>query len=119
MKPSLYLFNRLSVGVTDNVGLTGLAGLSLTLCIIQRLCVFHVSALYFAQWNGQSLSNGCLMRVTPLAVWAHQQPTDIIAEHAMAQTALTHPNKTAQVRQALSGTGFGTAQSTVPSCMPQ
>lgn len=54
------------------------------------------------------------MRVTPLAVWAHQQPTDVIAEHAMAQTALTHPNKTAQVRHALSGTGCSTAQSMLP-----
>jgi hypothetical protein len=39
------------------------------------------------------------MRVTPLAVWASQQAADVIAQHAMEQTALTHPNKTAQVRQ--------------------
>jgi hypothetical protein len=52
---------------------------------------------FVPQHNQESLSNGCLMRVTPLGVWAHKQPVDVIAQHAMADAALTHPNKTAQV----------------------
>jgi ADP-ribosylglycohydrolase len=57
-----------------------------------------LSLLLLLQHNQSSQSNGCLMRVTPLAVWAHQQPVDVIAQHAMDETALTHPNKIAQVR---------------------
>lgn len=60
------------------------------------LAAAAAAAVGAVQHNQRSLSNGCLMRVAPLAVWAHQQPADVIAQHAMAQTALTHPNKTAQ-----------------------
>jgi hypothetical protein len=65
-----------------------------------------------AQHNQESLSNGSLMRVTPLAVWAHKQPVDVIAQHAMAEAALTHPNKTAHVLLPLKTA----AQPLSPSC---
>jgi ADP-ribosylglycohydrolase len=49
------------------------------------------------QSNQDSLSNGCLMRITPLAIWSSRQPADVIAAHAAAETSLTHPQLTAQV----------------------
>lgn len=54
------------------------------------------------QANQDSLSNGCLMRITPLAIWSSRQPADVIAANAAAETALTHPQQTAQVRRFLS-----------------
>ncbi|WIA34941.1 hypothetical protein OEZ86_013222 [Tetradesmus obliquus] len=50
-----------------------------------------------AEANQDSLSNGCLMRITPLAIWSSRQPADVIAANAAAETALTHPQQTAQL----------------------
>lgn len=58
----------------------------------------HTVCVLAAQYNQQSLSNGCLMRVTPLAVWGHKQPVQRLAQLVQEETALTHPNTTAQVR---------------------
>jgi hypothetical protein len=51
------------------------------------------------QENGGSLSNGCLMRASTLAVWACQEPVPRIAAAARADASLTHPNRIAQVRR--------------------
>ncbi|KAF6253657.1 ADP-ribosylation/Crystallin J1 [Scenedesmus sp. NREL 46B-D3] len=53
-----------------------------------------------AQHNQNSLSNGCLLRLTPLAIWSSRQPTDVVAANAAAETSLTHPQQTAQVASA-------------------
>lgn len=42
----------------------------------------------------ESRSNGSLMRVSPLAVWAHARSDDEVAEMARAESAITHPNAT-------------------------
>jgi hypothetical protein len=49
------------------------------------------------QNNEDSLSNGCLMRIAPMAIWSSRQPVDVIAANAAAETSLTHPQQTAQV----------------------
>jgi len=43
----------------------------------------------------QSQSNGCLMRVTPLAVWGRLLSKDDLFNAVNLQTALTHQNKAA------------------------
>lgn len=40
----------------------------------------------------ESLANGSLMRVSPLAVWAHALPDEQIAVLARSESAITHPN---------------------------
>lgn len=42
--------------------------------------------------NGSSEANGSLMRISPLAVWAHALTPEQVAEHAGADARLTHPN---------------------------
>jgi len=49
-----------------------------------------------AQYNQLSLSNGCLMRITPLPIWGCNLTTDELAAAARAETSLTHPNKVMQ-----------------------
>lgn len=44
-------------------------------------------------WNSES--NGCLMRITPLAVWGYRLQPEDLYEAVKLQTALTHSNKTA------------------------
>lgn len=39
-----------------------------------------------------SKANGSLMRITPLAIWGHGLETNQLAECAMADTSLSHPN---------------------------
>jgi ADP-ribosylglycohydrolase/fructose-1,6-bisphosphatase/inositol monophosphatase family enzyme len=43
--------------------------------------------------NHDSQANGALMRVSPLAVFAHTLPTDLLAPMARADAGLTHPNE--------------------------
>lgn len=50
--------------------------------------------------NMNSKANGCLMRVTPLGVWATQFPDEVVIEAAKADSRLTHPNETCQVATA-------------------
>ena len=71
---------------------------SLIVCVLLAILLLLLLLLVLLQHNQSSQSNGCLMRLTPLAVWAHQQPVEVIARHAMDETALTHPNKIAQAR---------------------
>lgn len=52
-----------------------------------------------AQYNGDSLSNGALMRVSPLAAWAARLPQSAAAAAARADASLTPPNPVAQVRR--------------------
>jgi len=42
-----------------------------------------------------SESNGCLMRITPLAVWGHRLPKDQLYQAVKLQTSLTHSNQIA------------------------
>jgi hypothetical protein len=49
------------------------------------------------QYNHGSLSNGCLMRITPLIVWGHALPAAQLAAAACGDASLTHSNPTAQV----------------------
>ena len=42
--------------------------------------------------NTGSLANGALMRVAPLAVWAHREPAEAIFQHCAADASLSHPN---------------------------
>lgn len=39
-----------------------------------------------------SKANGQLMRIAPLAVWAHRQGPEEIAAHCAADASLSHPN---------------------------
>jgi hypothetical protein len=58
------------------------------------------------QHNGSSLSNGALMRASPLAVWAHRLPAAAVAAAARQEAALTHPNPIAQVPLCMGGGRF-------------
>lgn len=49
------------------------------------------------QSNMESKANGALMRITPLAVWAHQLPQEQLVQTVRADAQLTHPNQTCQV----------------------
>lgn len=44
--------------------------------------------------NRDSASNGCMMRSTPLAVWASGLSQDEFKKASVAETQLTHPNPT-------------------------
>lgn len=39
-----------------------------------------------------SQANGALMRISPLGVWGHALPAAVLAEHARADSRLTHPH---------------------------
>ncbi|KAL3141635.1 hypothetical protein ABBQ32_004868 [Trebouxia sp. C0010 RCD-2024] len=49
-----------------------------------------------ADSNMESKANGALMRITPLAVWAHQLPQEQLVQTVRADAQLTHPNQTCQ-----------------------
>jgi ADP-ribosylglycohydrolase len=53
------------------------------------------------QYNQKSLSNGCLMRITPLPIWGSSLSPNELAAAAKTECSLTHPNKVAQVSGAL------------------
>ncbi len=55
----------------------------------------------------ESRSNGSLMRVSPLAVWAHACTDDTIAALARAESAISHPN--AACRDACAAFAIGIA----------
>lgn len=40
----------------------------------------------------RSKANGSLMRATPLAIWGHRLPAEVLAEWARADSCLSHPN---------------------------
>lgn len=42
--------------------------------------------------NHASQANGSLMRISPLGVWGHALPDDVLAEHARADSRITHPH---------------------------
>lgn len=42
--------------------------------------------------NAESAANGSLMRVSPLAVWAHRLDDDAVAALARGESGITHPN---------------------------
>ena len=46
--------------------------------------------------NYASESNGCLMRITPLAVWCHNLPDDKLKEAAEKEDEITHPSANTQ-----------------------
>jgi ADP-ribosylglycohydrolase len=46
--------------------------------------------------NPNSQSNGSLMRITPMAIWAHNLPEEDIDKAVRAETTLTHYNETVQ-----------------------
>ena len=47
--------------------------------------------------TSNSLSNGCLMRITPLAVWGHKLSSEDLFEAVRLQTAFTHSHPFAHV----------------------
>lgn len=47
------------------------------------------------QHTRASESNGCLMRITPLAVWGHKLPKEQLYQAVKLQTSLTHSNQIA------------------------
>lgn len=51
-----------------------------------------------AQLNQGSKSNGCLMRITPLAVWGHRLSTDQLVAATQEDCRLTNPNQSCQVQ---------------------
>ena len=60
--------------------------------------LFKISQLWLLmQSNMESKANGALMRITPLAVWAHQLSQDQLVQAARSDAQLTHPNQTCQV----------------------
>ena len=51
---------------------------------------------YAAKANKDSLSNGCLMRITPLAVWGRELSNADLDKAVRVDTKITHPHETAQ-----------------------
>eukprot|EP00826_Nyctotherus_ovalis_P043919 TRINITY_DN4689_c0_g1_i3.p2 TRINITY_DN4689_c0_g1~~TRINITY_DN4689_c0_g1_i3.p2 ORF type:complete len:110 (+),score=17.80 TRINITY_DN4689_c0_g1_i3:408-737(+) len=49
-----------------------------------------------AKFNGSSISNGSLMRITPLIFWARDLPDKAFASIIREDASLTHSNTTAQ-----------------------
>jgi len=48
------------------------------------------------QRNFYSLSNGCLMRASSLAIWGHKLPLEKLKQFSFLETALTNPNPITQ-----------------------
>jgi len=55
----------------------------------------------FMAFNADSQSNGALMRVSPISIWAMNCTDDIIAHYARQDALLSHPNKVCQDCNAL------------------
>lgn len=55
----------------------------------------YVGALLYnaAKYNQFSEANGALMRVSPIAIWAHNEPYQVIASYAKFDAQLSHPNQ--------------------------
>jgi ADP-ribosylglycohydrolase len=51
-----------------------------------------------AERSGESKANGALMRATPVGIWAHRLPAEGVAEAAIADASLSHPNAAAKAR---------------------
>ena len=47
--------------------------------------------------TSKSLSNGCLMRATPLAVWGHKLNKEELYQSVKLQTMFTHSHETAVI----------------------
>jgi ADP-ribosylglycohydrolase/fructose-1,6-bisphosphatase/inositol monophosphatase family enzyme len=50
--------------------------------------------------DGESQSNGALMRVSPLGIWGHARTTEEVARLAALDAALTHPHPVCQAASA-------------------
>jgi ADP-ribosylglycohydrolase len=50
-----------------------------------------------AKKSENSQSNGCLMRISPLAVWSHRLPPEEVFQAVSEEVKLTHPNITVQL----------------------
>jgi ADP-ribosylglycohydrolase len=46
-----------------------------------------------ARYNMLSEANGALMRCSPIAIWAHKEPKEVIAQYAKLDAMLSHPNQ--------------------------
>jgi ADP-ribosylglycohydrolase len=55
-----------------------------------------LAALAASAANAESQANGSLMRVSPLGIWGHALDPEALAEHARADSRLTHPNVVCQ-----------------------
>lgn len=51
---------------------------------------------YSLKENVTSESNGCLMKITPLAIWAHRLQDEDLDKAVRAEVSLTHPNERVQ-----------------------
>jgi ADP-ribosylglycohydrolase len=60
-----------------------------------------LAAASMAAANGESQSNGSLMRMSPLGIWGHRMDPDELADIARADSRLTHPNSVCQEACAL------------------
>jgi ADP-ribosyl-[dinitrogen reductase] hydrolase len=63
--------------------------------------------------DGQA--NGSLMRISPLGIWGASVPADQLAEHARADSQITHPNRICQEACAVYTVAIAHAIATGPS----
>ncbi len=63
---------------------------------VQTRGVAHAMLVSAQDRNMGSKANGSLMRCTPLAVWGHRLDDHDLAQHAMVDSRLTHPNESCQ-----------------------
>jgi ADP-ribosyl-[dinitrogen reductase] hydrolase len=56
----------------------------------------RAAAIANARGNRLSQANGSLMRISPLGIWGASVPADQLAEHARADSQITHPNPVCQ-----------------------
>ncbi len=59
-------------------------------------CGGNVAEAAMAAASRSSQSNGALMRISPLAIFAHAKPEEEVMQLARADSALTHPNPVCQ-----------------------
>jgi len=79
--------NPFDIGMTTSQALSGLAR-------GERKASIPLNDSYRA--NKSSESNGCLMRATPLGVWAHKLSDAQTVEAAIFECSMTHSNQTVQ-----------------------
>mmetsp|Transcript_5352 Transcript_5352/g.9828 ORF Transcript_5352/g.9828 Transcript_5352/m.9828 type:complete len:356 (-) Transcript_5352:1183-2250(-) len=73
------------IGITTSIAFEKLAHFEKTA---------SVAILAAQQGSQDSQSNGCLMRATPLCVWAYKLSDNHVAEAAILECSMTHPNLT-------------------------
>ncbi len=64
-------------------------------------CGFTISSALYGSPNRESQANGAMMRISPLGIFGAKKPLEKVADWAMQDAALTHPNPICQQANAL------------------